>query len=69
MRATRDRTEWFAAIQQAALIRDQLYFSRRLAFDNELRPILSNGDRIAYPDATWHITTADVDRAEKAARE
>jgi len=43
--------------------RQSLYFSQRRRFDDELRPEVSNGRRVAYPDALFHATRADFERA------
>lgn len=60
------RHEWVDLMLRVATIRDRLIFWRRLRFDNELRPFTENGQhRIAYPDAIYRITKADVDRAEE----
>lgn len=55
--------EWPAMMVRIRSIRGALSFSNRVKFDNELRPILDNGSRIAYPDAIYHIDTSDLERA------
>jgi hypothetical protein len=47
-----------------------LPFSRRQIFLQALRPITEDARGIiAYPDAFFHITWFDLDRARKASRE
>jgi hypothetical protein len=53
-------------LARAKVIRRGLSFSKRVKFDDELRPILDNGMRIAYPDALYHVTAEDLRRAEAA---
>ena len=54
-------TQWYFG-------RNGVLFSGRLAFMSELRPKLYGGkERIAYPDAIFHIAPADVRRAEPCA--
>lgn len=65
-RPPRDRSEWLRLMARVTAIRDGLYFSRRLKFDDELRPKFTDGRRIAYPDAFYHLTEEDVSRAEGA---
>jgi hypothetical protein len=45
--------------------RRSLYFSQRERFDAEMRPKLERepGKVIAYPDAFYHVTIADLSRA------
>lgn len=63
---------WAMNAMRARAWRRQLLFSQRLAFDDELRPMLKHGERIAYPDAIYHIKVNDLLRAmarsAKAAR-
>lgn len=56
-------SEWAAMMVRIRSIRGALSFSRRVKFDDELRPILNSGARIAYPDAIYHIDKADLERA------
>jgi hypothetical protein len=57
---------WLSLMAEAYSIRSALYFSARHRFDDELRPLTEDGARIAYPDAIYHITQADLDRAKGA---
>ncbi len=59
---------WAMNAQRARAMRRELLFSRRLRFDESLRPILKDGARIAYPDALYHITIDDVCRAYAEAK-
>lgn len=45
------RKRWAANVARCDRIRSGLSFSRRLIFDDEVRPFLDDGTRIAYPDA------------------
>jgi hypothetical protein len=45
-----------------------MLFSHRLEFDNYVRPKTSDGATIAYPDAFYHLTAANVDGAIKRMR-
>lgn len=56
--------ELIALVKRVFDLRRPLLFSRRKMFDDALRPYAESGGRIAYPDALYHITKKDVDRAE-----
>lgn len=55
---------WLSLMAEIYATRRGLYFSRRKRFDEALRPKTSNGSVIAYPDAIYHLTQADLDRAK-----
>lgn len=55
---------WLSLMAEIYAIRSGLYFSRRKKFDQALRPIAEGGGIIAYPDAIYHITQADLERAK-----
>jgi hypothetical protein len=57
---------WLSIMAEAYTIRSGLYYSRRRRFDDALRPITAGGAPIAYPDAVYHLTQADLDRAKEA---
>ena len=62
---------WLWAAHRAKRVYDRkgLLFSGRFKFMAELRPKLpGNKDRIAYPDAIFWITPADVRRAEQCTK-
>lgn len=61
---TNPSTGWLSLVAEAYAIRSSLYYSRRKRFDDALRPITMSGDRIAYPDAFYHLTPEDLDRAK-----
>lgn len=65
--ATKDRVEWLETMLRICDIRDHLIFSRRRKFDEALRPLTQRGFPVAYPDAIYCVTRADVDRAEEIA--
>lgn len=62
------RKRWAANVARCDRIRSGLSFSRRLIFDDEVRPFLDDGTRIAYPDAFYFISVDDVCRALMKAR-
>jgi hypothetical protein len=43
-----------------------MLFSDRCAFLAELRPKTADGNRIAWPDAIFHVTDDDIGRADLA---
>ncbi|MGE3645464.1 MAG: hypothetical protein AB7F96_16570 [Beijerinckiaceae bacterium] len=57
---------WLYALIVARRVYKRLIFHRRQLFLVELRP-QTEGGRIAYPDAIFHITAEDVRRAERVA--
>lgn len=59
--------DWLAVVGRAQHFRRTLTFSQRQIFDDELRPSLENGMRIAYPDAMYRVKLDDFYRAMKAA--
>lgn len=54
---------WAALMARIAIARKRLYFSERLRFDQELRPKISHGNIILYPDAIYLVTEEDFERA------
>jgi len=60
-------TAWLDVMRRVRDARRCLIFSRRNRFDDELRPFTGHGAaRIAYPDAIYHVTTDDFERAWQA---
>lgn len=59
--------EFGAAMARIRKARSEMSFSRRVAFDIALQPLTHTNERIAYPDALYHIKAGDVERAFKAA--
>ena len=55
--------EWLGQVVRVNVIRAQLIFSKRRAFDLALRPVSENGATMLYPDAFYSITKDDVNRA------
>jgi hypothetical protein len=60
--------EWAAMMLAVRRIRNSLTFSARRVFDEAFRPEVDGG-RIAYPDAFYHATRHDLDRAMTAVGE
>ena len=61
-----DDIAWAARMLKARRLRREAGFAQRVRFDAALRPRLSNGrDVIAYPDAAYHSSRRDFDRACK----
>lgn len=58
---------WLLAIHKARSWYLFFGFAKRQVFLKELRPIIDDGTRYAYPDAIFIITDEDVGRAVNAA--
>jgi len=55
--------EWLCAVRAARRAREEMLFSDRLHFDRAFRPAAGVGAVIAYPDALYHATMFDFERA------
>lgn len=61
-----DDVAWAWRMLRIRRIRRGLLFSRRMAYDNALRPS-TGSDVIAYPDAIYYVHTRDMIRAAVSA--
>lgn len=64
-----DNLRWLMVVLRVKLYADGMLYAYRQIFYDALRPPNQNGSAfIAYPDAFFHLTEMDLDRARAAVR-